>query len=204
MDRIRTSDTRLTALHRRSAAVLIGALLLAGASLASCTARPVKPDLGEARYDPQGRLLIPSDYREWVFLSSGLDMSYRPRTAASPQHTFGNVFVPKAAYRSYVKNGVWPDKTVLILEHRAGATDGSINKAGFFQSGSALGVEAHVKDMSHFPGGWAFFVSDGRSPGEIVARSEECYSCHETNGARDTTFVQFYPTIAPPKTNDGV
>ena len=46
MDRIRTSDTRLTALHRRSAAVLIGALLLAGASLASCTARSAKPDLG--------------------------------------------------------------------------------------------------------------------------------------------------------------
>jgi hypothetical protein len=61
-------------------------------------------------------------------------------------------------------------------------------------------VEAHVKDTARFPaaqypGGWAFFEfgkSDTANPTPLTA---SCYSCHQQNGAVDTTFVQFYPTL---------
>ncbi len=29
----------------------------------------------------------------------------------------------------------------------------------------------------------------------MIARSADCYSYHADNGAVDTTFVQFYPTL---------
>ncbi len=53
-----------------------------------------------------------------------------------------------------------------------------------------------MKDASH--GGWAFYsFGDGtRQVGNLVPKTATCYSCHEQNAAVDTTFVQFYPTLA--------
>ena len=30
---------------------------------------------------------------------------------------------------------------------------------------------------------------------ELFPKTADCYSCHQKNGATDTTFVQFYPTL---------
>ena len=61
--------------------------------------------------------------------------------------------------------------------------------------GATLAIEAHVKDTARFPGGWAFFGFQGSELGKLFPITEPCYSCHEKNGAADTTFVQFYPTL---------
>src|SRR4051812_48237350 len=70
-------------------------------------------------YTADGRLIPPSDYREWIFLSSGLDMSYLQLPLNLLRASkFGNVFVNPEAYRTFVKTGAWPDKTVFVAEHR--------------------------------------------------------------------------------------
>ena len=152
------------------------------------------------QYDAAGKLIFPADYREWVFLSSGLDMSYSPKAPMGDTHMFNNVFAPRAAYESFLKNGVWPDKTVLMLENRGGATNKSILKHGQIQTGEIMGLEAHVKDAAH--GGWSFYsYDDDRKPVAEIAHTAACYACHEAHGAADTTFVQFYPTLMPAATN---
>jgi len=181
---------------------LIGLTLAAACAVAALGERgaavggpsPVNPDT--PRYDAAGRLRLPADYREWVFLSSGVDMSYEV-TATPPGHVFDNVFAPRAAYRVFLKTGVWPDKTVLVLENRRGAAKGSINKAGVFQTGDAVGLVAHVKDTARFKGGWAFFGADGGGPAAQFPDDAPCYACHQAHAAADTTFVQFYPTLLP-------
>lgn len=157
----------------------------------SSTLQPGAPD-----YDQAGKLLIPADYREWVFLSSGVDMVYGPKAAATQGHSmFDNVFVPADAYRYFLAKGLWPDKTVLLLEIRGADTNPSINHGGHSQ-GQVMGMEAHVKDTARFPGGWAFFdVNDGQ--GKLIPQTASCYSCHRDHAAVDTTFVQFYPTLLP-------
>jgi len=108
---------------------------------------------------------------------------------------FTNVFVNPSAYRSFVSTGKWPDKTMLVLEVRASASKGSINKGGSYQ-GDVLGIEGEVKDLAKFPGnGWAFFGFGKSSTGKMLARSEDCYACHAEHGAVDNTFVQFYPAL---------
>ena len=174
---------------------------LAGANL------PPPPAAGEAeampvgapRYDTDGRLLPPTDYRQWVFLSSGLDMSYSDPPTPAGAHVFDNVFAPPAAYAAFQRDGVWPDKTVLVLEIRAGASKGSINHRGAFQAGEVTGVETHVKDAARFKGGWAFFGFDGAlsGPSKQIPFAAACYACHQAHAAADTTFVQFYPTLLP-------
>jgi Cytochrome P460 len=150
--------------------------------------------VAQPRYTADGQLTLPSDYREWVFLSSGLGMTYQPMTGMGGP-MFTNVFANPASYRSFVATGKWPDKTMLILEIRAGTSKGSINKGGSYQSDLA-GIEVEVKDSTKFPGsGWAFFAFGKAATGKLLARTEDCYACHAEHGAVDNTFVQFYPVL---------
>jgi len=149
----------------------------------------------EPHYTADGRMEAPADYREWVFLSSGVDMSYNPRGMAMDHSMFDNVFVNPEAYKTFMETGTWPDKTILVLEVRGAATKGSINHTGHFQTAELMGAEVHVKDTARFPGQWAFFGFDDEKPAKMIPTTADCYSCHQKSAAVDTTFVQFYPTL---------
>jgi hypothetical protein len=146
-------------------------------------------------YTADGKMLRPDNYREWVFLSSGLGMTYGP-LARPGEPRFDNVFVSREAYRSFMETGRWPDKTVLVLEVRSSESKGSINQGGHYQAAGVAGVEVHVKDEKRFARKWAFFgFGEGAATAEEMPASHGCFACHEPNGAVDTTFVQFYPTL---------
>ena len=147
------------------------------------------------RYTADGKMEFPADYREWIFLSSGIDMSYNPRAMAMNHSMFDNVFVNPEAYKAFVETGRWPEKTILVLEVRGAETKGSINHAGKFQNADFMGMEVHIKDEAKFPGKWAFFGFDDEKPAKMIPTSADCYSCHQQHAAVDTTFVQFYPTL---------
>lgn len=149
----------------------------------------------EPSYTADGQMRFPENYRAWTYLTSGFDMSYTASSSAPDHHMFDNVFVSHAAYRVFLGNGTWPDRTVFVLEVRGAESKVSINKRGLSQSAEVMGYEVHVKDKT-LPGGWGFFeFDDSHSPGKIVGRPASCYTCHEAHGAVDTTFVQFYPTL---------
>jgi Cytochrome P460 len=152
------------------------------------------PTLDLAQSASDAPLAFPEHYREWVFLSSGIDMSYRPN--AMPGHSmFDNVFVDPQSYAAFLRDGHWPEGTRLVLESRGATQKGSINQTGKFQSTELMGVELHVRDSRRYAGGWGFYVFDGHAPARLLPYEAECYSCHHEHGAVDTTFVQFYPTL---------
>ncbi len=145
-------------------------------------------------YTEDGRLTLPEDYREWVYLSSGFDMAYSPMSTS--HHTFDNVFVEPGAYQVFRASGTWPDKTMLVLEVRGAMDKGSINKHGHYQGTEVKGREVHVKDNAHLHG-WAFFGFGTEKTAKMIPRTADCYSCHAAHAAVDNTFVQFYPTLLP-------
>lgn len=158
------------------------------------------------QYVNNDHLVRPANYREWVFIGSGLGLTYDQ--GANSSTTFTNVFVNPAAYRGFMNTGRWPDKSVFVLEFRASATEAPPNTNGRFQT-RLVGLEAEVKDV-RFPDGWAFYnfrlkaeattkpeaaaVADSVAPlaGKDVA---SCVECHTKNTAVERTFVQFYPTL---------
>ena len=103
------------------------ALLLLG--VASSVAQP-----DSVKYTKDGELVLPKDYRQWVFLSSGIGMTYNSDAPPNGNPPFENVFVNPAAYQEFMKTGVWPDNTVLVLEVRASESRVSINKDGRVQT----------------------------------------------------------------------
>lgn len=176
--------------------VLIAAMAVT--SFAAAADGPVPAHTQAPAYTADGKLIPPADYREWVYLSSGVDMSYNPKAMASPSPMFDNTFVNPQSYRAFVRNGTWPDDTVIVLEVRGSAGKGSINQRGHYQSGGVQGMEVHVKDTARFDGGWAFFsFDDNAAPAKQIPVTEECYACHRAHAAVDTTFVQFYPVLLP-------
>jgi len=150
----------------------------------------------EPVYTQDGQLRLPADYREWVFVTSGFDMSYNSDMAMDHQ-MFDNVFVNPEAWHAFQSTGRWPDKTLLVLELRRAEGKGSINQKGNFQT-ETMGIEVHVKDETRFKSKWAFFgFSPADTSAKMIPLKEDCYSCHAEHGAVDTTFVQFYPTLKP-------
>lgn len=172
-------------MHRFSRSALLALALLGGGEAG---AAPV--------YTADGNLVPPADYREWIYMSSGLDMSYT-EGAAADHSMFDNVFVDPASWAEFKKTGHWPDKTMFVLEVRGAQSHGSINKNGQYQTEDLMGVEAHIRDEARFKGGWGFFRFDGAAPAKLISYDAQCYACHLAHGAVDTTFSQFYPTAKP-------
>jgi len=147
-----------------------------------------------ARFTAEGAMFAPPDYREWIYLSSGLDMSYTDAPAMAGHSIFDNVFVDPVAWRTFKMTGRWPDGATFILENRGANSRGSINKHGQYQTEALMGVEAHVHDSARFKGGWGFFALGDGEPAKMIPYTQSCYACHQSHGAVDTTFTQFYPT----------
>jgi Cytochrome P460 len=168
---------------------------IAAAALLRMGATPAAPAASDApQYSADGKLLLPRDYRQWIYLSSGLGMEYNAE--GKPGSEFTNVFVKPSAYRAFLTTGRWPDRTVFVLEQRASATRGSINRGGHYQA-ALQGLSASVKDVKRFPQKWAYF-SFGKDAQQAPAnRPAACFQCHNSHGAVDNTFVQFYPTLKP-------
>lgn len=170
---------------------LLGLVLLSSLATPPQNASPSGPEYAG------DQLKFPEHYREWVYLSTGFDMSYNPPAQMADHHMFDNVFVNPEAYKAFLQTGTWPDKTMLVLEVRGAEGKGSINQRGNFQGTDLMGVEVHVKDEARFPGKWAFFGFDDAKTAPMTPTSAACYTCHADHGAVDTTFVQFYPTLLP-------
>ena len=181
----------------KTIAVALAALCLLSSTVSSQEQAPAVPT-----YTNDGGLKLPEHYREWVYLSTGFDMSYRP-TMQMGHHMFDNVFVDPESYRLFLKTATWPDKTMLVLEERGARDRGSINRTGNYQDLEIMGLEVHLKDETRFPDKWAFFAFDSKPVGKLLPRTADCYSCHAAHGAVDTTFVQFYPTLLPLATSKG-
>jgi hypothetical protein len=147
------------------------------------------------QFTADGQLTLPKDYRQWIFLSSGLGMTYGPAASADPANPmFDNVFVNPSSYRAFIETGHWPDKTMFVLEVRGATSQGSINNAGHFQN-DLHAIEAEVKDEKRFPQKWAWFGFGGKDTATAFPVTSSCNTCHNQNAAVETTFVQFYPTL---------
>lgn len=151
------------------------------------------------RYTPAGELILPADYREWVYLSTGLNMTYGANAPDPARNQpFNNVFVNRESYRRFIDTGHWPDKTIFILEIRRSEEHVRPNAHGYTQA--AIGrMEAAVKDSRNGAQPWAYYSFDSSQgltkSAKPLPESAGCQACHSTHTAVEQTFVQFYPTL---------
>jgi Cytochrome P460 len=165
-------------LHTRRHIAILSLLLGSGLALAEDKSIHAGPSAAHVDYLPDGSATIPPSYRNWPFLSSGLDMSYPEDGAMTmSQHIFTNVFVDPDSMRTFQATGTWPDGAVLLKEDREGVTKGSINKTGKFQTTQLFGVEMHrlfiFPATSPIPPSYCPNVRESKANGKSAARTHD-------------------------------
>ena len=178
----------------------IFAVALAGLAIAAITIQvsrsqtPANTAPGP-QFTADGKLVRPEGYRRWVYVSSGLGMSYSQKADDSMQ-MFTNVFVNPASYDYYLAHGTWQDKTIFVLELYGSTSQGSINKHGNYQK-DFMGLDVEVKDEKRFADKWAYYGFDSgeRAASATKPGKNVCWQCHDSNAAVEHSFVQFYPEL---------
>jgi hypothetical protein len=155
------------------------------------------------QYTASGELILPKDYREWVFVGSPLTPNaLNHGHAAFPE--YHNVYIEPGSYAIYKKTGIFPEGTMFYKELQLTLKpeenpDGSRTEPsgrGFFP-GALAGAEVSVKDTKRFAasGGWGYFEFGHSEPklASTPARgSGECAYCHINSAKRDLVWTQFY------------
>jgi len=181
---------------RKVLALAAGYLLLGAITFLESGAQTPASLSPGPQFTADGKLVRPEGYRRWVYVSSGFGMSYNPNAGGNGNPAFTNVFVTPSAYDYFLAKGQWPNKTMFVLEIYGSTSRGSINLHGSYQQ-SFQGLDVEVKDESRFPDKWAYFGFDAAEKSAEATRpsKNDCWNCHDQNGAVEHSFVQFYPEL---------
>lgn len=185
--------------HRRSLqvsiAVLTALVLLPLTFLADVRAAETEQAVLPA-YDADGRLLLPENYREWIYVGSSLGLSYSE--GGGGMEMFHHTLMEPTAYRYFKATGEFREGTMLLLSLHGQGEGVLPQRRGRFEN-EVHGVEMAVKDSGRFERGWAYFGFGGmngvRDRAEAIG-SDSCNDCHSEHAAYDNVFLQFYPSLA--------
>lgn len=180
----------------RAGLMLMGALVTGTAAADELAARTYRELVG-----PGGDIRLPSDFRRhWSHLGSWL-----VDDAQAPGHGFHDVYAPPEAVAGYLKNGSFPDGSVLVKEiRRIGAGPKTTGPARWATEPAVWFVM--VKDsVGRFPGnphwgdGWGWALYEAGKPARNVSKSyaESCKTCHLPAVKTDRVYVEGYPSLRP-------
>jgi hypothetical protein len=154
-------------------------------------------------YTASGELILPKNFREWVFVGSPFTPNaLNDGHAGFPE--YHNVYIEPCSYEQYKKTYAFPEGTILFKELQltlppAEYPDGSRTEPsgrGYFP-GAFNGADVTVKDTKRFADtrGWGYFNfnhHEPKAPTAAVKPKSECAFCHIAGAKKDDVWTQFY------------
>jgi hypothetical protein len=159
---------------------------------------------GPSRFDKEGALIRPVNYREWIFVGAPVTPNdLNGGKADFPE--FHNVYIDRKSFATYKRTGEFRDGTILVKELVSVGAKKAPSGNGYFE-GDYIGLAAAVKDSKRFPkepGNWAYFNFTGEG-GKLKENAQalptaSCNACHQANAAEDWVFTQYYPVLRAAK-----
>ncbi len=158
------------------------------------------------KWTEDGKLELPTGYREWVYLGSPLTPNaLNGGEAGFPE--YHNVYMHPAAYKIYKETNEFPEGTILLKElqltKQAEEEDGSrteVSGRGYFPA-AFNGIDIAVKDSQRFAESqnWGYFNFGHHAPpyaaSAAAAPVDSCAACHISNATRDMVFTEFYTIL---------
>jgi cytochrome P460 len=158
------------------------------------------------KWTADGKLELPKNYHEWVYVGSPLTPNaLNGGKAGFPE--FHNVYLQPEAYRIYKKTGKFPEGTIMLKELQltqpGDAEDGSrqeVSGRGYFPA-ARNGIDIAVKDSKRFAKtkNWGYFNFGHHAPPyaetAAPAPAENCAQCHIDNATKDMVFTKFYAIL---------
>jgi hypothetical protein len=147
-------------------------------------------------YDDVDQLLLPENYREWVFVGSALGLTYSDEPPR--EERFSHVYINPFGYREFRKTGQFPVGTMLLLETAEKGTKENPALHGAYAK-KLTGLEAAVKSGDRFDQPWTYYAFDSadgiRRQKARRFTGENCIACHREHAQTDHVFTQFYPVL---------
>jgi Cytochrome P460 len=192
-----------------SMAVVAVGTLIATVVAVVAQAPPTESALTRTRYLPEytasGDLVLPKNFREWVYVGSPLTPNaLNGGKAGFPE--FHNVYIEPGSYEIYKKTHEFPEGTIFFKELQltlpAENADGSRTEPsgrGYFP-GRWNGPDVTVKDTKRYADthGWGYYNFNHHEPKAPTAKLkplEECAFCHIESAKKDDVWTQFYPLL---------
>jgi len=154
-----------------------------------------------ARFTQDSELLMPRNYREWVFIGASVtpaDMN--DGKPAFPE--FHNVYIDPASWEHWKETGEFRDGTIIVKELVGVGGKQAVSGNGYFP-GEFNGIAATVKDSKRFaerPENWAYFGFESYEAKRGALQADEaCSACHKANAEQDMIFTQYYPVLRAAK-----
>jgi hypothetical protein len=189
--------------------------LLAGTTLAVCAmatlvfAQSKETNTAPARgrylaeYTKDGDLILPKNWRSWVYVGSPLTPNaLNNGKAMFPE--YHNVYIEPGSFEIYKKTGEFPDGTIFFKELQLTLAqqnpDGSRTEPsgrGYFP-GEFNGADVTVKDSKRYAGtgsNWGYYNfnhSEPKAPTAKLKPISECGYCHQASAKKDEVWTQFY------------
>ncbi len=143
-----------------------------------------KPMAGSSHFGGGDELLLPANYRNWIAMS--------PTTPGLPAHQHshlaGKLYVEPSSYEQFRKTGVWPNRTVIVLELLTGKP---VPKGAC----DVMGLEAAMKDDSRFPDPWSYYGIVYDRPTEAGSAKLAAADCKDCNQPLDSMLAMAFPTL---------
>ncbi len=174
-------------------------LLTLGATLSTTFAA------GPAKYNNDGELLLPQNYREWVMVGTQVTPN-ELNEGNAPFTEIRTVYLDPDSFAHWKKTGEFRDGAMTVKELiSVGERKGPGSGNGYFM-GDYIGLEASVKDSKRYaeePGNWGYYIFYVPDMELVTAAknlpTEECAACHKANAKDDLVFTQFYPVLRAAK-----
>jgi len=182
--------------------VMVVFFILVAGTISLVVTAPGANDMPKAAavFTASGELVLPDNYREWIFVGAPVTPNDMNQGAAAfPE--FHDVYIDRAAYAVYKRTGEFPEGTVFVKELVSVGAKNASSGNGYFP-GKPGGVAASVKDTSRFGGdrhGWGYFDFGTDKKTAKVMSAAACNACHKAGPTEDMVFTQFYPVLGAAK-----
>jgi hypothetical protein len=161
------------------------AVLLTVSGMLAATEKTTRTEASTLSRDKE--LVLPANYQSWVALS--------PATPGMPallsSHLVSKVYVEPTAYDGFLKRGVWPNHTVIVLELRDKPTPARTPCDG------VIGLEVAAKDNSRAPDPWSYYgiIYDQHKHDASDSAKRVCSDCDNSDRPTDMRLAMYFPAL---------
>lgn len=186
--------------------MVIGAFILSAVGYAAITAQTspklvVKQEANRATYTKDGELVLPADWRTWVFAGTSITPNeMNDGKALFPE--FHNIYTSPETYEAAKRTGKLPEGAMVAKELSKVASKHASSGNGYF-AGDLFALAIMVKDSERYSDteGWGFYtyMRDEKTgyyaKTAKLAAKESCYECHADGAETELVFSQYYPVL---------
>ncbi|WP_345989180.1 cytochrome P460 family protein [Chryseobacterium sp. Chry.R1] len=153
------------------------------------------------KYDKQGNLFRPKDYRSWIFAGTVASPKILDPNVIFPD--FQNIYIDPISFKFWKKNGYFREGTIFVKELLKATDRRELPIGKGFVQGKVWDVAVTIKDTARYPkapGGWEYFDfvedKDGNydefSP---VMGNTGCIACHSKSETGYGPFSELYAPL---------